>query len=103
MSKIKMYTHISIINLKGKVSNTKNVATALVYFCNYPYGTPCTMYMSGYFTFYIPLIDFRGSRCNISFTQTHITLLILCFEEKEGRPNAFSSHENKNDPFDMAN
>ena len=35
-------THISSINLKGKVSDTKNiVTTALVYFCNNPYGTPC--------------------------------------------------------------
>ena len=35
-------THVSSINLKGKVSDTKNVVTALVYFCNYPYGTSCS-------------------------------------------------------------
>ena len=39
--KIKMYTHVCSINLKGKVSETKNVVTALIYFCNYPYGTHC--------------------------------------------------------------
>ena len=36
-------THIASINLKGKVSDIKNIVTALVYFCNYPYGTPCMM------------------------------------------------------------
>ena len=30
-------THVSSINLKGKVT-----VTAAVYFCSYPYGTPCT-------------------------------------------------------------
>ena len=34
-------THVSSINLKGKVSDTKNIATALIYFCSYPYETPC--------------------------------------------------------------
>ena len=34
-------THISSINLKGKVSHTKNIVTSLIYFCSYPYGTPC--------------------------------------------------------------
>ena len=29
------------INLKGNASDTKNVVTALIYFCNYPYETPC--------------------------------------------------------------
>ena len=32
--------------LKGKISDTKNVATVFVYFCNYPYGTPCMLYIS---------------------------------------------------------
>ena len=32
-------THISSINLKGKVSDTKNI---VIVFCNNPYGTPCT-------------------------------------------------------------
>ena len=36
-------THVSSINLKGKVSNSKNIDTALVYFCSYPYGTPCIL------------------------------------------------------------
>ena len=36
------YTHVASINLKGKVFDSKNIVTALIYFCNYPYGTPCT-------------------------------------------------------------
>ena len=35
-------THVSSINLKRKVSDSKNIVAALVYFCSYPYGTPCT-------------------------------------------------------------
>ena len=52
--KIKMYTHVYSINLKGKVSDTKNVVTALIYFCNYPYGTPC-IYLSALYldTYYV--------------------------------------------------
>ena len=38
-------THVSSINLNGKVSDSKNLVTALVYFCSYPCGTPC-MYLS---------------------------------------------------------
>ena len=41
-------THISSINLRGKVSDTKNIVTSLVYFCNNPYGTPiCTLHIYG--------------------------------------------------------
>ena len=36
-------THVSSINLKGKVSDSKNIDTALIYFCSYPCGTPCIM------------------------------------------------------------
>ena len=36
-------THVSSINLKGKVSDSKNIVTAVIYFCNYPYGTPCIL------------------------------------------------------------
>ena len=35
-------THVSSINLKGKVSDSKNIVTVLVYFCSYPCGTPCS-------------------------------------------------------------
>ena len=35
------YTHYSTINLKGKASDSKNIVTALVYFCSYPNGTSC--------------------------------------------------------------
>ena len=34
-------THVSSINLKGKMSDTKNIVIALIYFCNNPYETPC--------------------------------------------------------------
>ena len=40
-------THVSSINLKRKVSDTKNIVTAHIYFCIYPYGTPCTTYIAG--------------------------------------------------------
>ena len=36
-------THVCSINLKGKVSDLKNVFITLMYFCTYSYGTPCTM------------------------------------------------------------
>ena len=47
--KIKMYTHRTRFQHKSQgkaLSDTKNIVTALVYFCNYPYGTPCTMIQS---------------------------------------------------------
>ena len=33
--------------MKGKVSDSKNIVTALVYFCSYPYGTPCMIWSAG--------------------------------------------------------
>ena len=30
----------------GKVSDSKNIVTELVYFCSYPYGTTCTKYIA---------------------------------------------------------
>ena len=42
-------THVSSINLKGKVSDSKNIVTALTYFCSYPCGTPCTFQNIGNF------------------------------------------------------
>ena len=35
-------THVSSINLKGKVSHSKNIVTAVIYFWEFPYGSPCT-------------------------------------------------------------
>ena len=34
-------THVSSINLKGKVSHSKNIVTAVVYFWEFPCGSPC--------------------------------------------------------------
>ena len=48
-------TYVSSINLKGKVTDdTKNIVAALIYFCNYPYGTPC-IYLSALYldTYYV--------------------------------------------------
>ena len=43
-----MYTLFSSINLKGKVSDTQIIATIVftIYFCDIPYGTPCTVYIN---------------------------------------------------------
>ena len=46
-------TLCSSINLKGKMSDTKNVVISPIYFCNYPHRTPCT-YL---FRKYIPYIN----------------------------------------------
>ena len=35
------WTHVSVKNLDGQVSNPKNIATVKVYFSSFPYGTPC--------------------------------------------------------------
>ena len=34
-------THVSSINLKGKVSHSKNIVTAVVYFWEFPCGSLC--------------------------------------------------------------
>ena len=45
-------THVSSINLKGKVSHSKNIVTAVVYFWEFPCGSPCIIIL------YIKLRDF---------------------------------------------
>ena len=42
-------THVSSINLKGKVSHSKNIVTAVVYFWEFPCGSPCTYRLQRYF------------------------------------------------------
>ena len=38
------WTHVSVKNLDGQVSNPKNIATIKVYFSSFPCGTPCMIW-----------------------------------------------------------
>ena len=52
-------THVSSINLKGKVSHSKNIVTAVIYFWEFPYGSPCS-----WSTYYLLLLHTSNSYYN---------------------------------------
>ena len=78
-------TRISITNLKGKVSDTKNIVTALVFYCNNLYGTPCiSVEESGAQVCCAHSLLLFHHKCHLIPPALHVMVLVVkgFFEEK---------------------
>ena len=72
-------THFSSINLKGKVSDSKNIVRALVFFCSYPCGTPCIYYILYILGTWRHITSHRHSVTRIAaWSKRHVLSILHC-------------------------
>ena len=93
-------THVSSINLKGKVSHSKNIVTAVVYFWEFPCGSPCmrrrnmNLVLSSY-NLYVCILDFSKNLALLVPIFYHAWLWVWTLNEhnlEQWNLNWFSSY-----------